>query len=412
MKRNNLLFVSPRFLFPADCGGKIRTRDILRGMKGGRFEITLASPEPPDGSGRFAEELRRVCDRFAGWPETARGPLWTIARCMSLLSPFPLAVASDRSEAGRDVLATELARGADVVVADFPHSTVLLPAHLGSPSVLFTHNVEAEIFRRHAAVAPSAFHRAVWESQGRKMQRFEDDAARRFDAVVAVSERDGRHFGEVCGKDRVFVIPTGVDLDYFPFRQTQPPVPPDGGTVVFTGSMDWLANVDGVRYFMDEVWPRIARARPGARMVVVGHSPPRTLVQAAKDRGLAWTFTGFVDDIRPYLRDAHVYVIPLRVGGGTRIKAYEAMAAGCPVVSTSIGVEGLPVIPDRDCFIGDSAEAFGAAVLRLLENATARRTLAANARHLVEHRFSARAAAAEFEDACLRAVAMAERVAA
>jgi len=296
MKRNNLLFVSARFPFPADCGGKIRTRDILRGMKGGRFEIALASPQPPDGSRRFAEELRRVCDRFVGWPETARGLLWTVARCMSLLSQFPLAVATDRSDAGRGVLATELARGADLVVADFPHSTVLLPARLSSPSVLFTHNVEAEIFRRHAAVASSSFHRAVWESQGRKMQRFEDDAARRFGAVVTVSERD--------------------------------------------------------------------------------------------------------------------YVIPLRVGGGTRIKAYEAMAAGCPVVSTTIGVEGLPVVPDRDCLIGDTAEAFGVAVLRLLDDAGARRTLARSARHLVEHRFSAKAAAAVFEGACLRAAAMAERAAA
>src|SRR5262245_11849745 len=315
MERRRLLFVSSRFLFPADAGGKIRTRDILRGMKGGQFEITLVSPEPPGGSKRFADELQRVCDRFVAWPARARGPFWTLNRWVSLLSEVPVAVASDRSSSGRDMVAAELARRPHVIVADFPHSTVLLPAHVQCPSVLFTHNVEAEIFRRHAEVAPSPFHRAMWRSQEQKMQRFEHAAARRFDALVAVSERDGRHFSGVCGPERVFVIPTGVDLDYFPFQHSETPeVPLGGGTVVFTGSMNWLANIDGVRYFMDTIWPQIVQVRPAAKMVVVGHSPPRALVQAAVDRGFAWTFTGFVDDIRPYVRDAHVYVMPLRVG--------------------------------------------------------------------------------------------------
>lgn len=412
LEQKRLLFVSPRFLFPADCGGKIRSRDILRGMKGGRFEITLASPEPLDGTRQFADELRRVCNRFVGWPELKRGALWMASRCVSLLSPYPVAVASDRSEVGRRMLQAELARRPDVVVADFPHSMVLLPARVASPSLLFTHNVEAEIFRRHATVARHLLQRVMWQQQEEKMRRFEHAAARRVDAVVAVSERDGKHFEHVRGQGRVFVIPTGVDLDYFSFYEGDSPVPSDGGTVVFTGSMDWLANVDAVRYFMDEVWPRIVRARPKAKMVVVGHSPPKALTQAAHDRGLAWTFTGFVDDVRPYVRDAHVYVIPLRVGGGTRIKAYEAMAMGRPVVSTTVGVEGLPVAPDQDFLCADSDEGLAVAVVRLLEDASARRALAASARRFVEQRYSANVAARAFEEACLRAISLTEPVAA
>ncbi len=151
------------------------------------------------------------------------------------------------------------------------------------------------------------------------------------------------------------------------------------------------------------------RARPRAKMVVVGHSPPKALIQAARDRRLAWTFTGFVDDIRPYVRDAHVYVIPLRVGGGTRIKAYEAMAMGRPVVSTTVGAEGLPVIPERDLLVADTDEAFAAAVLRLLDDSATRRGLAASARFLVEQRYSANVAAGVFEEACCRAITLAER---
>ena len=381
-------------------------------MKGGQFEITLVSPEPPAASRQFADELGRVCDRFVGWPELDRGPLRTINRYVSLFSAYPVAVAGDGSRTGRRTLAGELARGPDVVVADFPHSTILLPPQVTRPSVLFTHNVEAEIFRRHAEVTQRALHRLVWRSQERKMRRFEHAAARRADAVVAVSERDGKHFEKVCGPDRVFVIPTGVDLEYFSFCADEAPVPPDGGTVVFTGSMDWMANVDGVKYFMDEVWPRIVRRRPKAKMVVVGHSPPRALVQAARDRGLAWTFTGFVDDVRPYVRDAHVYVIPLRVGGGTRIKAFEAMAMGRAVVSTTVGMEGLPVVPDRDFLLADGDERLAASVVRLLGDAAARGALALSARRLVEKRYSANVVAGVFEDACLQAIALAERAAA
>ncbi|MCK6430762.1 MAG: glycosyltransferase [Burkholderiaceae bacterium] len=402
--RKRLLFVSPRFLFPADCGGKIRTRDILRGLKGGRFEVTLAAPAAPDAQGQFASELARVCDRFVSWPESPRDMRWKLKRWLALLSSYPVAVASDGSGLGRSVLAAELARGYDVLVADFPHAMILLPADIPCPSVLFTHNVEAEIFRRHAAVARNGLYRAVWHAETLKMRRFEHAAARAVDSLVAVSERDGSHFEQICGSERVTVIPTGVDLEYFTFDDHEPVVPADGGTVVFTGSMDWLANVDGVGYFMDEIWPLIARERPQSRMIVVGRSPPKALVQAARERGLAWTFTGFVDDVRPYVRDAHVYVIPLRVGGGTRIKAYEAMAMGRSVVSTSIGVEGLPVTPEREFIRADTAASFANAVLRLLDDSDARRRLATDARTLIERNFSARVAASIFEEACTRAI--------
>jgi glycosyltransferase involved in cell wall biosynthesis len=410
MTGRRLLFVSPRFLFPSDSGGKIRTRDVLRGMKGGQFEITLVSPQPPGGARRFAEDLQRVCDRFIGWPERARGFAWSLRRLGSLLSRLPISVASDCSRTGCEVVAAELDRGPDIVVADFPHASVLLPDQSPSSSLLFTHNVEAEILGRHAEVTANPAMRALWLNQTRKMKIFEDAAARRFNGLVTVSERDAKYFRAIMAAERIFNIPTGVDLDYFGYEPPTGEVPDDGGTVVFTGSMDWLANVDGIRFFMNEVWARIAAARPMAQMVVVGHSPPRDLLQSVKDQRLAWTFTGFVDDVRTFVRAADVYVIPLRVGGGTRIKAFEAMALGCPVVSTSLGVEGLPVVPNEHCLIGDTDAALAAAVLKLLGDADARLTISRNARRLVAEHYSFLASSAAFEDACLRTLAMARRV--
>lgn len=405
MTRKRLLFVSPRFLFPSDSGGKIRTRDILRGMKGGAFDITLASPQPVDGIGRYASELAGVCDRFASWPSEPRNAAFRVARALSLASHLPVAVATDRSDEGRRVVAAEIARAPDVVVADFPHATLLLPS-ADVPVVLFTHNVEAEIYRRHAEVAANPVLRAMWAGQTRKMKAFEESAARGADGVVAVSFRDAAHFRTVARADRVFTIPTGVDLDYFRYAPCRTAPPDEGGRIVFSGSMDWSANVDGVRYFMDEVWPRMIAVRPRLTMVVIGHSPPRALIQAAAERRFAWEFTGFVDDVRVHSAGAHVYAIPLRVGGGTRIKAFEAMAMGCAVVSSSIGIEGLPVVSGKHFLVADTPTAFADAVLGLLDDTAARNALSERARALVEQRFSHRAAAAAFETACLRTLAL------
>jgi glycosyltransferase involved in cell wall biosynthesis len=164
--------------------------------------------------------------------------------------------------------------------------------------------------------------------------------------------------------------------------------------------MDWLPNIDGIGFFMDEVWPRVLEARPNARMTVVGRTPPQRLVQAAQERGLDWNFTGFVDDVRPWLREADVSVIPLRVGGGTRMKAYEAMALGVPVVSTAIGVEGLPLDPGVHFERADDPTGFAQAIIALTSDFALRRRLSAAARAHVEANFSSRRVAAVFEQIC------------
>lgn len=400
---HHLLFVSSRYLFPTDSGGKIRTVNILRGMKGGAFEITLASPLPAHARPGDPAGIGSICDRFVGWPDAARGALFRWTRMRHLVSTLPVAVAADDSEVGRRAIARELERGPDIVVVDFPHAAILAPPPYPCPSVMFTHNVEAEIFRRHVEVARNPPKRAIWRNQAAKMERYERDLLPRFTSVVAVADRDREYFQRVYGAGNVSTIPTGVDLGYFTYGGSAALKDGDGGTVVFTGSMDWMANIDGVEFLMDAVWPAVSRTRPGARCVIVGRSPPQALVQRARARKLNWQFTGFVDDVRPFVQNAHVYVIPLRVGGGTRIKVYEAMAMGCPVVSTRIGVEGLPVEHDRHFLEADSADAMVAAVLALLDDQERRDRLSRQARTFVEENMSARRAAQAFEQICLRA---------
>ena len=402
--RRRLLFVSSRYLFPADSGGKIRTVNILRGMKGGVFEITLASPLPAGVGIRAPGETRDICDRFVGWPGAARGALFQWSRMRHLVSRLPVAVATDISDAGRRAVAKELEQRPDIVVVDFPHAAVLAPPPYPCSGVMFTHNAEAEIFRRHAQIARNPLKRAIWRNQAGKMERYERKLLPQFTAVVAVADRDREYFQRNYGVANVSVIPTGVDLGYFTYRESTELADGEGGTVVFTGSMDWMANIDGIEFFMDAVWPAVSRARPQARCVIVGRSPPHALVERAQTRRLNWEFTGFVGDVRPFVQKAHVYVIPLRVGGGTRIKVYEAMAMGCPVVSTRIGVEGLPVEHDRHFLEADSADAMAAAVLSLLNDSGRRKRLSQQARRFVEENMSARRAAQAFEQICQRSL--------
>lgn len=408
--RPRLAFVSPVFLFPNDAGGKIRSTNILRGLKGGRFDVTLLSPATPEQVRRWASELHSVCDEFVPWQPAPSRPRWT--RAMDLLSALPVNVAADRTGPALRAVRQLAARSdVDLVVFDFVHSAVLLPGapvQPDTPSVCFTHNVEAEIFARHAKQAPDRLRRWLWSSQHRKMARFESQALRRFHRVIAVSERDARFFGQSYGICDAEAIPTGVDLDFFawqlpaPVSQTQPP------TVVFTGSMDWAANIDGVQFFLREVWPLVLAGEPRARFVVVGRNPPTALVALAKQTRQV-EFTGFVDDVRPYAHAGQAFVIPLLVGGGTRIKAFEAMAMGCPVVSTAIGIEGLEAVAGEHYLERDDPSGIANALLDLFRDAALRERLSRSARALVEDRFGHRVAAQVFEDICSRTLAQASK---
>lgn len=402
--RPRLLFVSPRFLFPMDQGGKIRTGNILRGMHGGAFDVILASPAPT-GVARHQTELSAACDRFVSWPEQAPSRL---RRALALASRLPVAVATDRSAAGARCIAGLLAERPDVVVVDFPHADVLMPRNLDAASVMFTHNVEAEIFERHAARAKGLWHQ-VWRDQHRKMRRFEQETLRRFDSVIAVSSRDAQVLKDRYGLPHVAEIDTGVDLDFFAATPPGDGPAPDGGTLVFTATMSWAANVEGIHYLLDEVWPALVAARPKVRAIIIGRNPPAALVEKVRSRGLAVTLTGFVDDIRLYVAQSDVYVIPLHVGSGTRIKAFEAMAMGRPVVSTTLGIEGLPVTHGEHFLRADTAADFAAAILALLDDATLRTRLAGAARRLMEANFSWAGVARQFEAICLDALARRRR---
>ena len=286
------------------------------------------------------------------------------------------------------------AEGYDRIVCDF-----LTPApniQRLQDCVVFQHNVETMIWRRHAEQAPDPIRRAYFRLEARKMEAYEGEVCRTCRKVVAVSESDAQMMRRMFGLAEVPWVPTGVDVGYF--ARPEPLGDAPRSDLVFLGSMDWMPNIDGVRYFIEEVFPRIRAQRPDCTVTVVGRRPGGA-IQKLGEETPGVTVTGTVPDVRPYLWGAKISIVPLRIGGGTRLKIYESMAAGCATVSTTIGAEGLTIDPPRNIRIADAADAFADQCLDLLTNADTRRTIAAAALELVRKQFSWEVVTDRFEEA-------------
>ena len=214
--------------------------------------------------------------------------------------------------------------------------------------------------------------------------------------MLAVSNADRETFGRLypgAARRPIHVVQTGVDTNYFtPIAGRE-----RRAHLVFTGSMDWLPNEDGMLYFVREILPRIRQEEPDVTLSIVGRAPTPAVTRLAELSGVE--VTGRVDDVRPHVAAGEVYVVPLRIGGGTRLKIFEAMSMGKAVVSTTVGAEGLPVTPGRDIVIEDGPAPFAGAVVRMIRHPEMRERIAAQARQLVVQRYDWAAVADGFEEA-------------
>jgi glycosyltransferase involved in cell wall biosynthesis len=280
--------------------------------------------------------------------------------------------------------------GPDVAVCDFLAASLNFPDPLPVPSVLFQHNVESALWNRQAKHEKNPLKKVVFSIEAAKMRRYEPATVARFPHVVAVSENDRALMSAMTEPSRITVVPTGVDTTAY---RTDAAVGQDEPTVMFLGSMDWPANIDGVELFCEQVWPKVIAAVPAARFQVVGRNPsPRTQRLGTNSIEIV----GGVKSVMPHLQNAAVFVVPLRIGGGTRLKIYEAMAAQRAIVSTSIGAEGLDYRDGMDIVIADEPEAFADEVIRLLRDRDARVKLGRGAGDTAA-RFDWEAVSKEFE---------------
>ncbi len=380
-----VLWLKSDFPLPADTGGKIRTMNLLAALAR-LCDVTFLSYIPPGLDDKWINQMRghgiRV-ESVVRAEEEKEGPGFKLRVFLKLFSSRPYIVnkyiTREMVERIKQITASQRI---DVVVCDFLEMASYAE-HLGDiPKVLFEHNVETLIWRRYYEVEKAFFKKLYFAYEKKRLERFERDSCARFDQVLTVSDRDGELLRSEFGLRRHVTIPTGVDTGFFH---------PLGREVkhrlVFCGSMDWMPNVDGFWWFYREILPKIKREIADVSFAVVGRRPAEDIVTAGQgDSSLI--VTGTVADVRPEVAAGQIYVVPLRVGGGTRIKIYEALAMRKCVVSTTIGAEGLPLTDGVHIALADGEEGFTKKVTELLRDDNKRNRIAEAGHQLVTEKCS------------------------
>lgn len=395
-----ILFMNKRPLFPPTTGGHLRTLHVLKHLARWHDITYLCNVQAHEGEALAAMEDLGLRVIALPWYETPRHTLRFYADlARNLFSAYPFNVNKDYDPRLRARAAELLSsQPFDLLICDFVQMARNVLGLTAPAKLLFQHNVEAQIFQRHAEQDSGWLRRWYMHHQARKMRRFEAAAGQHFDGVIAVSQADKDRFRTDYGWHHVQVIDTAVDTDYF-----QPvPQPPEPHRLVFVGSLDWLPNADGIRFFVDRIWPRILEQLPQARFQVVGRNPSPALRRLQQRPGVE--IVGTVPDVRPYLAQAAVVVVPLLVGGGTRMKIFEAMAMRRAVVSTPLGAEGLPVQHEEHILLADTPQQFAEQVLRLLTQPELRQQLADLAYQYVTQNFASEVVARQFDAICTQVV--------
>jgi polysaccharide biosynthesis protein PslH len=379
-----VLWVKASKLLPVDTGGKIRSYNILRRLANDH-ELTFISYYGGHRDQEYETELPRQFPRshvvYTGIAD-AQGTRGVLDYAYRLPRLTPYSISKFTHPAVSSLVATELSGGRfDVAICDFLHPTMNFPKKLPLPCLLFQHNVETALWKRMAATETNPVRKISYTLEAVRMSRYERSTLARFHHIIAVSENDRQQMLQMDPTCEITVVPTGVDTQQF---QVAPPSSGAQPRIVFTGSMDWEPNIDAVEYFCHEIWPRILAEFPPAIFQIVGRHPFDKVQRLASP---SVQVTGTVPSVTDYLRDATVVVVPLRIGGGTRLKIYEAMAMGKALVSTSIGAEGLAFQNGRDLLLADDAPSFADAILLLLRDA--------GVRHRIEQ--AAVAQAAQFD---------------
>lgn len=371
-----ILWVKPGKILPLDTGGKLRTYNILRQLSA-NHELTYLSYY----AGPRDQSYEREVPAHVPGTVTVATPTQNLTgihrhldylRHIAWRAPYAVSRFTD-PQVQRLLQEWVPQRRFDVAVCDFLSSALNFPHELATPTALFQHNVESILWKRKADVEPRWIDRAVFKLEAAKMLRFEPAQTRRFHHVIAVSETDRQAMSGMIDPSHISVVPTGVDLSKYRY---DPALRPSGSLVVFTGSMDWQPNIDGVEFFCSEIWPLVLQRVPQARFRIVGRDPHPRVKKLASG---TVEVTGSVPSIVDHLREAAVIVVPLRIGGGTRIKIYEGMAMGKATVSTVVGAEGLDVQHARDILLEDSPARFAEAIATLLQNEDMRRRIEAGA---------------------------------
>lgn len=399
----NLLFLSQVVPYPLDAGPKVRAYYVLRQLAQ-THAVTLACFSRPDDDPAALAHLRTWCRAVHTVPLERGRRRDALALASSFLRRQPFLVRRD----GRPAMHALIARLCAATPFDSLHADQLPMAQfaLRAPlrrKVLDEHNAVWHVVRRVAQLEPSRWRRAILGREWRALRAYEGVTCRAFDRVVAVSEPDRLRLAQAGAGPNIEVIPICLDVESLPRLEREPAGPGRERErervrvreVTYIGSMHWPPNAEGIRWFVRQVWPRIAAAAPDARLNILGKQPPADLCAA---RSGTVRVHGYVADPAPFLARTAVSVVPLRSAGGVRVKILESWALGVPIVSTTIGAEGLEARPGDNLLLADTPDDFARAVVALLGDPERAEQLAASGRRLVGERYDWRRVYGRFSE--------------
>ena len=395
-----LLWLKSDFVMPPDSGGKIRSYNLLRELRD-LCDVTYVSFKDDDTIA--PPEIRSCAHRVVSIPRTPeiksglRFHLRVVRRMASRL-PYtsqkyrcPQIITAQRQHLG------SANNDSTILLCDFLEMSENVDWRQSCPKVLFQHNVESMIWDRYYRTETHPLKKAYFNYERKRMARYESNTCNRFDMIFTVSDQDRQVLIEDLNVRRpIEVLETGVDTKFFSAAKPQDSV---RGRLLFLGSLDWMPNIDGLLWFVREVYPLLKSQRAGVSLDIVGRRPAAKIHHLQANDPTIRVIPD-VPDVRPYVRQCEIFVVPLRVGGGSRIKIYEAMAMNRTVVSTQIGAEGLPLTADSHLAIADSASDFASVTTKLLSNQCQRNKLAKAGHDLVTEKYQWKNVAKKLKDHC------------
>ncbi len=407
-----VLWISQNVPYPPKSGVLLRNYNLIRLTS--RFAaidlvaIVKKNAMPSSYAEMAVPELLKLCSTVQPVrlpAEESRFRLWW-ALLKSLVTKAPFTVNWANAPALKEMLTRALAGTTyDLVYFDSVSLADYRELVTSAARVLNHHNIESQLFERRITYERNPLKRLYLRLEARKLRRYEAAVVGEFDSNLVVSSLDALRLGEFCPGTTTALVANGVDVDYF---RPSDEASAEPGHLIMVSGMNWFPNLDAVLYMMESIWPILVSTTPGVRLTIVGARPPQRVTElAAKDPRI--TVTGFVDDIRPYMDRAQVYLCPMRDGGGTRLKVLDALSMAKPIVATTMALEGIDVVPERDVLVGDTPDAFVRQIQRLLQDHALRQRLATNGRTFVERHFSWEVIGRQLEGALRDAVARRHR---
>lgn len=389
----HILFLTQILPYPPSSGPKVKTWHVLRYLSRRGHRITLASFVRPEEL-PFVAEVEKLCDSVHVIPVGRSRVRDGYYFLRSQITGRPFLVERDDIAEMRSLVQKIVSSGSiDVIHADqLTMTQFAFPLHISNgkkPALVFdAHNAVWTITERMKQNVP-AFFKLPLDLETRRIKRYEGGIVKDFDATLAVTEPDRQALLDAfheCGYDagaQVSVIPIAVDTHQIrPVQQTGASM-----NILTMGTLYYPPNADGIRWFIKQVFPLVRREVPEVRLTVIGKNPPRDFLKLSADHDSGIVTTGFVPDLDPYFADADVVVVPVRAGGGMRVRILEAFARAAPVITTTVGLEGIDARPGQDVLIADSPEDFASSVVSLLRDKELQERISANGRRLVEEKY-------------------------